>query len=313
MIVSGKTSNFSEFENFVNLMVVLVAVFPVWLLAYKVLRSGNKWGVLNHDLLLRTIRALLLSPVFGAIIIVTINISTFITFNFIDENPFALDTIMVSTIIASLILFLTDYFLFEKELKLIQLNTEKDKNKQLQLKNQVLKNQINPHFLFNSLNVLSSLIFIDQIKANLFTKELSKLYRYSVKNTDRDIVFIKDEVNFIQAYSYILHLRFQHQIHIMINGDIPNGYIVPMTLQLLIENAQKHNDFNEENPLDINIEFNANSIVVINNLNPKTNYNRTNTNMGLHYIREMYKKFNLQIGVVKNNTSFLVELPLIQY
>lgn len=311
-MVSDKTKEYTFYQNIGHLVMVILSYFPAWGLSWFLIRFLNEKAFLTQSFLTRIVRSLMVSPIVLLFITLTINLARLIVYQSLDDDPFELQKTLFSLIISSVILLFTDFYVHDRNYKELRIQAEKDKNYELQLKNSVLKNQINPHFLFNSLNVLSSLIFIDQERANLFAKELSKLYRYIVKNTDEDSIPLRDEIAFVRAYDAILQLRFEGNVRIQIKAQRMQGAIVPTALQLLIENAQKHNAFSAEEPLDINIEIVEDKIYVVNNLNPKIVNKELSTNIGLHYLKEMYKKFDLAIEVDKQENSFVVVLPIIQ-
>jgi LytS/YehU family sensor histidine kinase len=177
----------------------------------------------------------------------------------------------------------------------------------------ILKEQINPHFLFNTLNVLSSLIYINQDKANRFTKELSKLYRYILTNSNRDKVELSKEIAFLESYLYIIDLRFTDNLIInVINTDrYNNGYVVPFTLQLLLENAIKHNSFSNENPLNISVIIYDTYIEVKNDIRAKRDYSDSG-NVGQRYINTLYKQFGLDVVIDDSTDEYIVKIPVIR-
>jgi LytS/YehU family sensor histidine kinase len=125
----------------------------------------------------------------------------------------------------------------------------------LQSQFEVLRQQVNPHFLFNSLNVLTSLIKLEPDLAEQFTEHLSKVYRYVLENKDNDLVSLQTELDFLDAYIFLLNIRFMDKI--VVKVDIAEHkrelQILPLALQLLIENAIKHNSMSKKNPLKIEI------------------------------------------------------------
>jgi len=124
----------------------------------------------------------------------------------------------------------------------------------LAYKYESLRNQINPHFLFNSLNVLSDLVYDDQVLAIKFIRQLSDLFRYILDSRDKELVPLSEELEFIRSFTFLLKTRFEQKLTIDIEVQPgQNDYIVPMTLQLLIENAVKHNEVSEAFPLRIQI------------------------------------------------------------
>jgi LytS/YehU family sensor histidine kinase len=138
----------------------------------------------------------------------------------------------------------------ERTEKLTEANTQllKLQKENLQSQFEVLKQQVNPHFLFNSLNVLTSLIKVDPDLAEVFTERLSIVYRNVLENKDKDLVTLGSEMDFIKAYVFLLDIRFSNKVFVNINIDEKDfdAYVVPLALQLLIENAIKHNTFRKK-------------------------------------------------------------------
>ena len=180
----------------------------------------------------------------------------------------------------------------ERTEKLTKANTQllKLQKENLQSQFEMLKQQVNPHFLFNSLNVLTSLIKVDPDLAEVFTERLSKVYRYVLENKEKDLITLGTELEFIKSYSFLLDIRFSGKLFVEI--DIDEKYlenlVVPMVLQLLVENAVKHNTFSKKNPLKISLTVdNDNFLTVVNNLqNRKTQM--VSTGVGLVNISKRY-------------------------
>jgi two-component system, LytTR family, sensor kinase len=183
----------------------------------------------------------------------------------------------------------------------------------LMYKYESLQNQINPHFLFNSFNVLSDLVYEDQGKAVDFIKQLSQLFRYVLDSRDRELVPIREELEFIRAYCYLLKTRFEKKLSIQV--EVEAGIyelIVPMTLQLLVENCVKHNEISEAQPLRIQIVRNGGYLIVENNLQPKA-AGEHSKKTGLSNIKQQYSYFTDQELVVsKGEETFSVKVPVVK-
>lgn len=179
---------------------------------------------------------------------------------------------------------------------------------------QAIKNQINPHFLFNNLNVLSALVMKNTEEANKFIEEFSKVYRYILSNHDKELVDLKTELEFIKPYVFLLQKRFADGLNVSV--DIPPAYekfyIIPASLQMLIENAIKHNVISKAKPLNINVHINGNNTVVVtNNLQPRETA-VPSTRIGLNNIIKRYQIISGQQVKVENDTeAFTVALPLL--
>lgn len=193
------------------------------------------------------------------------------------------------------------------------LEIEKLKQEKLKSDYKLLQDQINPHFLFNSFNVLISEINHDTKIATEFARKLSQVYRYVLQSKDHEIVKLKDEMNFIESFIYLHKIRIGESLSFEtnVNQESFNYSIPPLTLQILVENAIKHNTVNTDYPLNIAIESRAEaSLVVKNNLNPKAVIESTKT--GLTNIKNRYRLLgDYEIEVENNNSEFVVTIPLI--
>lgn len=176
-----------------------------------------------------------------------------------------------------------------------------------------LKSQINPHFLFNSLNVLVSLINKDSNRASEYVKKLSEVYRYVLTYDMKDLVTLKDELDFITNYMEILILRFGKGLsfNIEVEQDYLSYHIPPMTLQLLVENAVKHNITSASCPLTIQIFIDNGMLCVSNNVNPR-NHVESSNGIGLNNLNEKFRLLtNKKIRIEVNESVYLVKLPLL--
>ncbi|MEI7628114.1 MAG: histidine kinase [Bacteroidota bacterium] len=176
-----------------------------------------------------------------------------------------------------------------------------------------LKNQLNPHFLFNNLSVLTSLVYKSQDKAVEFINELSKVYRYSIENTNVELGLLKDELTFLNHYLYLLKIRFNDNLIFNINIDekSKNQYLPPMCLQMLVENTIQHNESSQLNPLTVSIYTDQNHIVVENPIQPRSNQVES-SKMGLTNIQSRYSFFtDDKVKITTDNNIFKVTLPLI--
>jgi sensor histidine kinase YesM len=193
------------------------------------------------------------------------------------------------------------------------LEAERFRAEMLMYKYEALQNQINPHFLFNSFNVLSDLVYEDQKKAVGFIHQLSQLFRYVLDSRDKELVNLKEELEFIEAFSYLLQSRFEEKLAIVQDVEaVENEMIVPMTLQLLIENCVKHNEISASQPLTIQIVRNGEYIRVENNLQLKT-IGSDSKKTGLSNIRQQYRYFtDKEIVITQTDSAFSVEVPLIK-
>lgn len=238
---------------------------------------------------------------------------------FSDYAPIKIDkylTVAAYIVDTLIILFLNARFVgvhFFREWKKVLLKTERLQKEQSIVQFENLKNQLNPHFLFNSLTSLNSLIFENQQLASQFLQQLSKVYRYVLQNKEKELVNISTEVAFIENYIFLLQTRFYGSLQIILAIDEKDRskQIVPVTLQILIENAIKHNIVNEEFPLTIRIYTDGNSLLVTNNLQRKSII-ETSNKMGLENMRNLYSYLSpAPMEVVEDTASFTVKIPLL--
>ncbi|MDD4971216.1 MAG: PAS domain S-box protein [Paludibacter sp.] len=199
--------------------------------------------------------------------------------------------------------------LTEARTQLINLQKEN-----LQSQFDVLKQQVNPHFLFNSLNVLTSLIKLEPDLAEKFSEQLSKVYRYVLENKDNELVDLNTELNFLDAYIFLLNIRFVDKLRV--NIDIPSNrrsdQIIPLAMQLLIENAIKHNIMSKSEPLTIDIFIDSdNYLNIVNNLQERPSQ-LVSTGVGLKNIQNRYLLLNNTAPAFeKTETHFIAKVPLV--
>lgn len=194
----------------------------------------------------------------------------------------------------------------------------KVKESQIVAKNQTakfesLKNQLDPHFLFNSLNVLTSLIGENPNQAEKFTTKLSKVYRYVLEQKDKDLTSVEEELKFAKSYMQLLQMRFEEAIEYNVPDKVsdPDLKIIPLSLQLLLENAVKHNVITSEKPLRIDIYEHNGYLVVENTVNPKASLEKS-TKVGLSNIKQRYELVSSnKVSIVNDKKTFKVKLPLL--
>ncbi|MEP6616484.1 MAG: histidine kinase [Ginsengibacter sp.] len=177
-----------------------------------------------------------------------------------------------------------------------------------------LKNQLDPHFIFNSLNTLSHLINHDVVKADLFNNKLAQVYRYFLINKDKELIAAESELEFIKNYCFLLQIRHDDKLILEIDLDKENTknlLIVPCAMQLLVENAIKHNQFTEQDPLRILVSMSSEYLSVENPVKQKQVLNDS-TKVGLKNLSAQYRMIAKKNIIIENNpTNFIVKLPLI--
>ncbi len=230
--------------------------------------------------------------------------------NFREEFPILFATALLAQITVYCIVFMINYAITARS----EMKEEREKANMAQYRYIKLKHQVNPHFLFNSLNILDCLICDGQTeRASSYTHKLASIYRYRLKGEEEPIVTLRDELIFVNLYVDLLKERFPSGFEVIINVPEENldRFVLPCSIQLLIENAIKHNAVNEEKPLIINVEAGKGCITVTNNIIPKVT-RVPSTGLGQTYIRQMYLDLtSKQIQIEKSEEAYSVTLPLI--
>jgi hypothetical protein len=193
--------------------------------------------------------------------------------------------------------------------------SEKLQKENIKTQLELLKSQLDPHFLFNNLNILSSLIDLDVERSKIFLQKFSDVYRLNLKSRSEDLISLGEELDYIEAYGYLLSTRFGESIQI--STQIPEKYLgrflPPLTLQILLENAIKHNLITEKKPLKIEIGLKDQDLWVRNSLNPKPFNPKEKSGKGLENIRKRFQYYGSRnLTVEKTDTEFLVTVPLLE-
>ena len=204
------------------------------------------------------------------------------------------------------------FFGFAKAMVKNELEAERLQTEMMNYKYESLRNQINPHFLFNSFNVLSELVYENQDLAVKFIRQLSDLYRYVLDSKDKDLVTLDEELQFINSFTFLLKTRFENRVEFDFKIDPKdNEHIVPMALQLLIENCIKHNEATSKSPLKIKLQREGDFIKVTNNLQRKK-VPEPSTKIGLKNLEERYAFFDSQpIKVNETESEYSVCIPIL--
>lgn len=186
----------------------------------------------------------------------------------------------------------------------------------MQAELQALKSQLNPHFMFNNFSVLSELIDTDKEAASEFLSKLSKVYRYMIHNQKRDLISLNEEIEFVRSYFHLMHIRHQDNVNLEINitKEALQMYIPPITVQLLIENAIKHNVASKDRPLLIKITAHNDNLIVANNLQLIANV-FPSTGVGLKNIKDIYNILGSERkpSVTTSEKEYSVCLPLFNF
>ena len=250
--------------------------------------------------------------VFGLLRLFMIVVLYGYSWEFFVENEHATPYIIAIIITIVISLFL-HAFHFYKALQEKKVKEQKIIAGTASAKFDALKNQLDPHFLFNSLNVLTSLIEEDPHQAQKFTTSLSKVYRYVLEQKNKDLVSVDEEFQFAKTYVKLLKMRFEDSIHLDIpeHSAYPEAKIVPLSLQLLLENAVKHNVVTSSKPLHIKVYEENGMLVVENNLQAKQVVKKS-SGVGLQNIQQRYGILtDRQVEITKSDKIFSVKLPLL--
>lgn len=217
-------------------------------------------------------------------------------------------------LVINLTIYLFLHLLYQHHItQLITMELEKTKADNLSAQFELLKQQVNPHFLFNSLNTLKSMVEMQDRHASRFIVMLSDFYRFALETRKQHLISIREEITTLEAYLFLLKSRFEDGIslHMQISEAHKNSLIPPFTLQLLIENCIKHNIVSLDKPLNIRIYSDNAFIVTENNLQEKRTP-EPSTGVGLTNIAQRYQSIQSgQMEIIKDNTSFKVKLPVI--
>ncbi len=198
--------------------------------------------------------------------------------------------------------------------KTAQLNSEQFQKETIRAELTTLKNHLDPHFLFNNLNILSSLISVDTELSQTYLEKFADVYRNILKSSKEELVTLNDELRFIASYLYLLEIRFEDSIQTFIDIDSKEHvkYLPPLTLQMLIENAIKHNIISEIRPLKIHISCQNGYLNIKNGLRVKKVEKRNSGKSGLDNIKKRYSYFtDREVQVFQNPDNFIVKIPLI--
>ncbi|MBL7967199.1 MAG: histidine kinase [Prolixibacteraceae bacterium] len=248
------------------------------------------------------------------IIVVTIVLTGLFTHQRISSD-FFFDRAFFMAKIAFVFIFvgslLSNAIMFFKNWKEAAVQQEKLKREQLALQYETLKSQVNPHFLFNNLNSLTSLISTNPDKAIDFVKKLSEVYRYVLDQKDQELVDLETELKFVESYVFLQKIRFEANLEVQIQVNARNFKIIPLSVQMLVENAIKHNEISDRKPLQIKIHTTDDHFLIVENqLQKKAATERSGT--GLQNIRERYEFFTgKRVTIFENHDRFLVSIPLL--
>jgi LytS/YehU family sensor histidine kinase len=223
-----------------------------------------------------------------------------------------------SLIILVCVIFITHVYetvFLVKETESEMIRNEQLERAKVEAELEALKNQIDPHFIFNSLNTLSHMIEDKPIKAKQFNDNLAEVYRYILQNKARDLVLLKEEMSFLQNYFALLKIRFETavQMQVLVDEGKTDQYLIPpISLQILVENAIKHNEFSEKLPLTIEIKLANDELTITNPIRRKT-LRKPSSKIGLQNLKERYRLItHKEIVIMDVENDFIVTLPVLK-
>ena len=308
----------SRQQILLRIITLLLFMILQWEVAHQIIKYGRKkfpeLGLVKKRVRFTAIYFFSLSVVLQVLNDLAID-------NIINHQPVTFDPLRLGMITLNALLFtLTTIGMFEPVYYYTNFSRAEMEKKELlreNLQSQLdsLKGQVNPHFLFNSLNTLSSLITKDSARAEAFVEKLSNVYRYLLQSNQHELVTLKSELNFLDSYIHLLTTRFGGNIIVTktINANYEAYLLPPLTLQLLIENAVKHNIVSSRQPLQISIFTDgAKKLHIVNQLQRK--YRQiVSGKVGLNNIAAKYKLLNQpEVEIIESATEFAVTLALIE-
>ena len=288
----------------------LILVF----LDLQIINGLDKIFPLPHKLIARIPAELFLSVLAGVIIgsLVTIIAGTLMPYedglvkNIINNS-------LITSVINIIIITVIEAIVWFKRSQQSLVRAEKLERENSQIRYETLKSQLNPHFLFNSLNILSSLIKKDSDKAQNFVDEFSSVYRYTLDVIEKPVVELREEIDFAKSFLFLQKIRFDNAVEIEINVDASklNCLVPPLALQTLLENAFKHNKASVDNPLKIKIYSDNDSLIVTNDLQPKIK-GADSKGIGLNNLRKRYELLGEKLPQFSvTEKEYIAKIPLI--
>lgn len=317
-IVTGMINhaNFTDWEVKFSFLYTIAISFVIWhgnrYLLFT-LRSYFDW--FNKPM--RKMAVLLLSVTFFTIpVSILLLVGWYRIFgNGITDWDVILESTLIIMISVVFIVHVYETVFLVKESENEMLKNEQLQRARAEAELEALKNQVDPHFIFNSLNTLSYLIESKPERAKRFNDSLAEVYRYILQNKSRDLVLLGEEIRFLKQYFSLLKIRFESAVHLEINMApvfFDQYLILPISLQVLVENAIKHNELSDSVPLTVVIEHQEDTLVVHNPVRRKKLRKRS-SGIGLENLKERYRLVTERaVGISSNAGQFRVSLPLIK-
>lgn len=316
-IISGLVTyyNYSLLEIITNNLYFIFISFCIWTGATWMHRKLRKLYDVDTNAFLRITSLFIVTTIFGTSIGVLLLLGWFR----FSKELFTWDGMylfMLFTALAVILFTLVYEILYlSKERQIDNKIVNQLDRDRTQAELIALRNELDPHFIFNSLTTLSYLIVHDAEKAHMFNERLARVFKYFLITKDKEVIPIEDELEFIESYFFLLQIRHDDKLKLVTDLNISNNgriMVLPCALQVLVENAIKHNEFSEKDPLNITIQMNGQFLKVINNKKPKP-YLVNSTRIGLRNLSSRYRLVcNRDIIIETTDRSFTVKLPLIK-
>jgi len=309
-------------ELTVNILTILTVVWMMVIVGFLWLGNSAINRILNKIFpwltfgTTRFFAELLLILIYSLIVI---NGSYYLFKSMFTEDPPVLDQLIVMNIYGGvLIVIVTSVYFgisFLRSWRKSELEAERMQKEQVKTQLKALQNHLDPHFLFNNLNILSSLIDRDKEQSKVFLEHFAEVYRGLLKKDLNDIIPLSQELEFLETYIYLIKIRFEENIQISINIDskFKDYYLPPLALQMLLENTIKHNKITETKPLkvDVFIDEGTRKLVIKNSLQKKTG--QVDKGSGLENVTQRYSYFTDEaVEVIENSDEFIVKIPLLE-
>jgi hypothetical protein len=296
---------------------IVVFTFFMWLLLWKgnALLSGFLSRKISwlHDPVKRFVAGIVVAIGYTVLVVVSIA-EVFEYFSSVvlgESYRYTLYGAVIVTILISFFLHARQFLIFWRK---ASFEKEKFEKESIAAKYESLKNQVSPHFLFNSLNALTNLVYEDPHKAVKFIRQLSDVYRYVLDTREKEMVPLADELKFLDSYLFLQRIRYGSKLDVQIDVVVGRIQVAPLALQMLIENAIKHNVISEEDPLKIRLYSENGFIVIENNLQKKNQIDDSGSaGVGLINIRRRYEFLsNEKVKIREDGKTFAVKLPAIE-
>lgn len=301
---------FNGMEALVNSGITFLFSIFVWYYNIYTLPTYSKRDI-NRGM---SMSRLLISLVIGMAVMLLLAYCQQLLISYMEFGPVML-MVEVRGILISLTFYMFLHLLYQNyQNQQVGIELERTKADNLGAQYELLKQQVNPHFLFNSLNTLKTMIETDDKQSVDFVLKLSEFYRFTLESRKLDLIHLSEEIDILSSYMFLVKARFEDGIHLTntIDPAYQQSLIPPFTLQLLIENAIKHNIVSLERPLQIRLYSEKDTIIVENDLQPKIE-SEVSLKVGLNNISERYSHLlEKEIMIEADEKTFKVKLPVIQ-